>query len=174
MEIKRIVNTSPVSRPTWAKMCNTKRDPETGYISGDEDDWRYVEVVQWANIVYVHEHDADGEEFPAIFGCYMETIPGYGLEFVEMAKEGFLTYTTEEPAYMDCVDAKDGSDVKKATRSDKFAPVSKEDLIAALDRSKGNKTVAAKLLGINRTTIFNVIKKYELGDKYIKPYKNRK
>lgn len=172
MEIKRIVNISPVSRPTWAKMCNTTKDPETGYISPNRDDWWYVEIVQWANVVYINDA-SDGEECPAIFGCYMSTDDGMGIEFVEPNEDMFLHYTTEEPAYMDCVDAKDGSDVKKVNRSDKYAPVTKESLIDALERAKGNKTVAAKLLGINRTTIFNVIKKHGLKDSYVKTYKTR-
>lgn len=172
MEIKRIINISPVSRPTWAKMCSTMINPKTGFITGNEDDWWYVEIVQWANVVYTL--DDDDTEYPAIFGCFMATDVGEGIDFVEKHEDSFLIYTTEEPAYMDCVDAKDGSDVKKATRSDKFTPVDKDDLIAALERAKGNKTVAAKLLGINRTTIFNVISKYGLKDKYIKQYKSRK
>lgn len=172
MEIKRIVNISPVSRPTWAKMCNTTRDPETGYITADKDDWWYVEVVQWANVVCTNGPD-ESDEYPAIFGCYMETEEGVGIAFVEVYEDGFLTYTTEEPAYMDCVGAKDGSDVKKVTRSDKYAPVTKESLIAALEKSKGNKKIAAKLLGIHRGTIFKVIKKYGLTDAYIKPYKTK-
>lgn len=169
MDIKRIINTSPVSRPTWAKMCNVVTDPKTGRNKRDENDWWYVEVVQWANVIYKH---GDGREFPAIFGCYMETELGYGLEFVEIHEDSFLTYTTEEPAYMDCTDASDGSDVKKAVRSEKFAPVAKEDLINALDRAKGNKKIAAKLLGIHRGTIFRLIDKYELRDQYVKTKNN--
>jgi len=172
IKIKQIINLSAVSRPTWAKMCNSIKT-ENGDIVKDPDDWWYVEVVQWANVIW--SDDNDEEEYPAVFGCYMEAEEdGGGIEFVELHDNNHLHYTTEEPAYMDCVDIKDGSGVKKLTRSDKYAPVSKEELISAIDRAKGNKKIAAKLLGINRVTIFNVINRHGLRDRYIKPYKRKK
>ena len=166
MEVKQIISISPVSRPTWAKMCTAVKSPDHILWDRDEDDWWYVEVVQWANVIW---REDNGDEYPAIFGCCMATEANVGLDFVE-TYEGFLTYTTEQPAYMDCVDARDGSDIKKTVRSDRFAPVLKEDLVAALKKARGNKKIAAKLLGINRTTIFRIIDKYGLKDGYIKEY----
>ena len=55
-------------------------------------------------------------------------------------------------------------------KPNRFAPVLKEDLVAALKKARGNKKIAAKLLGINRTTIFRIIDKYGLKDEYIKEY----
>jgi len=167
MEIKQIISISPVSRPTWAKMCTTIED-SNGCLKQNTSDWWYVEVVQWANVICID----DGIEYPAIFGYYMESeCDGGGLDFVEKWTCGHLHYTTQEPAYMDCVD---GGDVEKVIRSEKFSSVAEEDLIAALDRAKGNKTIAARLLGVHRATIFNVISKYGLKDKYIRPYKKIK
>jgi two-component system response regulator AtoC len=40
----------------------------------------------------------------------------------------------------------------------------REALKRALDRAKGNRTVAARILGINRRTLYNKIVEYELGD----------
>jgi DNA-binding NtrC family response regulator len=152
-------------------MCGRKL--EDGQYVKDPDDWWYVEIVQWANVIWFDDNDKE-EDIPAVFGCYMEPEEyGGGIDFVEIWDDRHLHYTTEEPAYMDCVDIKDGSGVKKSTRSDKYAPISKEELIAAIDRAKGNKQIAAKLLGIHRATLFNVINRYELRDQYIKPYKKR-
>jgi two-component system response regulator AtoC len=40
----------------------------------------------------------------------------------------------------------------------------REALKRALDRAKGNRTVAARILGINRRTLYNKIVEYGLGD----------
>ncbi len=101
MKVKQIISISPVSRPTWAKMCTAVKSDEHSLWDRDKDDWWYVEVVQWANVIWVEDN---GDEYPAIFGCCMATEANVGLDFVE-TYEGFLTYTTERPAHMDCVDA---------------------------------------------------------------------
>ena len=101
MKVKQIISISPVSRPTWAKMCTAVKSTDHILWDRNKDEWWYVEVVQWANIIWV---DDNGDEYPAVFGCCMTTEDNIGLDFVE-TYEGFLTYTTEQPTHMDCVDA---------------------------------------------------------------------
>lgn len=164
----KINNMTPVAVPTWGKMTSTDEKGNT--------EWWYVEIACWVNITVTEGYEEDPDVYDMITGGFLETEKGVGIALIHdggSTENLFDHFTTKEPAYMDCVDAKDGSDVVKATRSDKFAPVSREALIDALKRSKGNKKIAAKLLGINRTAIFRIIKKQGLTDEYIKPYKTK-
>ena len=50
--------------------------------------------------------------------------------------------------------------MKFAWHRNKFRNLSKEDIVAVLERCNGNKSKAARELGISRTDLYNKLKKY--------------
>lgn len=162
MEVE-VINLCPVAKPTWAKMCNVEN--ADGIPVQNKEDWWYVEIHFWANVWYA---DPDPEDrYNAVFGAYAEDESGGGgIDFVEAQGHSFLHYTTEQPPYLDCIKVPKGEAVKSVIRTDKYAPVTEEALINALERAKGNKKVTAKLLGVHRATVFKKIKDFGLTEKY--------